>query len=94
MSMLQSSSLTPRDLNNLHMLKEFGLQLVEVKISQVSFSKGQLLSNIMLPENTRVVCVLRRGKPIVELGAVFLEEGDSVYLLTDDEMTVRDVFTV
>lgn len=94
MTMLQTPSLTPRDLNNVAALKGHGLAMVEVKISQVSFAKGQLLANIALPENTRVICILRRGKPIVELEAVFLEEKDSIYLITDDENTVRHAFTV
>ena len=94
MSMLQTSTLTPRDINNLSTLKNLGLAIVEVKISQVSFAKGQLLNNIQLPENTRIICVLRNHKPIVELDAVFLEEKDSIYLVTDDEEIVRQVFTV
>jgi NhaP-type Na+/H+ and K+/H+ antiporter len=94
MSMLQTSTLTPRDINNLSTLKDLGLAIVEVKISQVSFAKGQLLNNIQLPENTRIICVLRNHKPIVELDAVFLEEKDSIYLVTDDEEIVRQVFTV
>lgn len=94
MTNLQALSLTPRDLNNVTILKSHGLSLVEVKISQVSFAKGHLLNNIQLPENTRVVCVLRNGKAIVELEAVFLEEKDSVYLITDDEETVRQAFII
>ncbi len=93
-TLLQKPSLTPRDLNSVAALKSHGLSVVEVRISQVSFAKGKLLSNIELPENTRVVCVLRQGKPIVELEAVFLEEKDSVYLITDDEKTLRQTFTV
>lgn len=94
MTNLQALSLTPRDLNNVTILKSHGLSLVEVKISQVSFAKGHLLNNISLPENTRVVCVLRNGKAIVELDAVFLEEKDSIYLITDDEETVRQAFII
>ena len=94
MTLLKKTSLTPRDLNNITMLKSLGLSIVEVKISQVSFAKGQLLSNIPLPENTRIICIVRNEKPIVELEAVFLEEKDSIYLITDDEQTVRDAFTV
>ncbi|MCE3235898.1 MAG: hypothetical protein K0Q50_2078 [Vampirovibrio sp.] len=94
MTNLQALSLTPRDLNNVTILKSHGLSLVEVKISQVSFAKGHLLNNIPLPENTRVVCVLRNGKAIVELDAVFLEEKDSIYLITDDEETVRQAFII
>ena len=94
MTMLQTPSLTPRDINNVSALKELGLSLVEVKISQVSFAKGQLLSNIQLPDNARIGCILRNGKAIVELDAVFLEEQDSIYLITDDEHTVRQVFNI
>lgn len=94
MTLLQTESLTPRDVSNLSTLKGTGLELVEVKISQVSYAKGQLLSNIRLPENTRVICVMRNHRPITELEAVFLEERDSVYLMTDDETTVREIFTL
>jgi NhaP-type Na+/H+ and K+/H+ antiporter len=94
MTMLHTPSLTPRDMNNVAMLKAHGFSIVEVKISQVSFAKGQLLSNIRLPENTRIVCILRNGKMITELEAVFLEEKDAIYLLTDDEQTVREAFTI
>ncbi|HEY9745337.1 MAG TPA: hypothetical protein V6C99_03880 [Oculatellaceae cyanobacterium] len=94
MTLLQTSNLTPRDLNNLAILKSYGLSLVEVRISHVARAKGQLLSTIPLPDNTRLVCVLRNGRPITELDAVFLEEKDAIYLLTDDEHTVRETFTL
>lgn len=94
LSTLEMIELSPRDLNNVKLLKQCGLSMVEVKISQVSFAKGMLLSNVPLPENTRVVCVIRAERPIVELEAVFLEERDLVYLITDDEKAVRDAFTV
>lgn len=94
MTLLQTSNLTPRDLNNLAVLKSTGVSLVEVRISHVSYAKGQLLSNIELPDNTRLVCVIRNGRPITELDAVFLEEKDSIYLITDDENSVREAFTI
>lgn len=94
MALLQTTNLAPRDLNNLSTLKGSGLSLVEVRISHVSLAKGQRLSSIPLPDNSRLVCVLRNGRPITELDAVFLEEKDSVYLITDDENTVREAFTV
>jgi len=92
MTMLQTSNLTPRDLSGMSVLKQHGLSLVEVRISQVSFAKGKLLGNIALPENTRIICVLRNNRAILDLDAVFLEEKDAVYLVTDDEDTVRDTF--
>lgn len=92
--MLQSLNLTPRDVNNLAALKNSGLSLVEAKISQVACAKGQLLANISLPENSRLLCVMRQGRPILDLDVVFLEEQDAVYLLTDDEVAVRETFTL
>jgi len=94
MTMLHAPALSPRDMNSIAVLKEHGFSLVEVKISQVSFAKGQLLSNIRLPENARIMCIFRNAKVIVDLEAVFLEEGDTIYLLTDDEALVRQTFTV
>lgn len=94
MTMLQTSNLTPRDLNNLAVLKNVGVSLVEVRISHVSHAKGQLLNNIELPDNTRLACVVRNGRPITELDAVFLEEKDAIYLITDDENSVREAFTI
>ena len=94
MPVLQSSTLTPRDLNNMSVLKNLGLHLVEVKISQVAAAKGKLLSSIRLPEQTRVVCVIQDKQPVLNIDPVFLREGDSVYLLTDDEEMVRSVFTI
>ena len=93
-TIMHIDNLAPRDLNSLSLLKQHGLSLVEIRISQVSFAKGQLLANIRLPESTRLVCVLRGGRAILELEAVFLEEKDSVFLLTDDESAVRAAFTV
>ena len=92
--MLQTLNLTPRDINSLTALKETGLSLVEVCVSQRSFVKGQLLSNVPLSADTRIVCVLRRGRPLLDLQAVFLEENDVVYLLTSEEERVREVFTL
>jgi len=93
-SVLQSGTLTPRDLNNLSELKNHGLSLVEVRISQVSAARGKYLESIALPAHTRVVCVMQNRQPVLDLSAVFLNEGDSVYLLTDDEDMVRSLFTI
>lgn len=91
---LTHSGLTPRDLNSITVLKRHGLSLVEIKISKVSFAKGLLLSNVPLPAHTRLVCVVRGGRAIVDLEAVFLEEGDLLYLVTENERAVRAAFTV
>lgn len=92
--MLQTANLTPRDVSNLATLKDVGLSLVDVRISQLSFVKGQLLANVPLPFNTRLIGLLRKGRPILDLDAVFLEENDTVYLLTEDEERIREVFTL
>lgn len=94
MSILQSPSLTPRDLASLSELKEHGLFLVEVKISKVSAALGKRIEGVGLPERTHAICVIRGKEAILNLDPVFLQEGDSVYLITDDETAVRSLFTV
>lgn len=94
LSETMSAPLAPRDLSTLSLLKDHGLSLIEIKISQVSAAKGQLIDNVRLPENTRLLCVVRQGKPLLALHNLFLEERDSVFLLTDDEQAVRHLFIV
>jgi Trk K+ transport system NAD-binding subunit len=94
MTMLESSLLTARDLDTLNSLKQQGLSLIEVRISQLSIARGQLLESLLFPENTRVFGVKRNNRMIMELEAVFLEEGDTVFVLTDDEHTVRRMLTL
>jgi NhaP-type Na+/H+ and K+/H+ antiporter len=93
-SIKQSTILTPRDLASLSELKQHGLFLVEVKISKVSATLGQRLEGVGLPERTHPICVIRKGEVTFDLHPLFLAEGDSVYLITDDETAVRSLFTV
>lgn len=94
MTLLKTDNLTPRDISSLMALKGAGLDLVEVKISQRSPVKGRLLSSVTIPENANIACVIRNHRPILDLEAVFLDEGDRVFLLTDDERAVRERFTL
>lgn len=94
MGLLEAALVTPRDLSSLNTLKRHGLSLAEIKISQVSAAKGQLLENIGLPENTRALAILRNQQIVLTLTSVFIEEGDTVFLLTDDETAVRSAFTI
>jgi NhaP-type Na+/H+ and K+/H+ antiporter len=91
---MQSSLLTPRDLASLNVLKQHGLFLVEVKISKVSAALGRRIEGVGLPSKTQAICVIRNGESLLNLDPVFLEEGDAVYLITDDETAVRSLFTV
>ena len=92
-SVVQSDTFTLRDLSNMSVLKKHGLHLVEVRISQVSAARGKHLESMTLPDRTRVVCVMQEGQPVLNLEAVFLHEGDFVYLFTEDEENVRRLFT-
>jgi NhaP-type Na+/H+ and K+/H+ antiporter len=94
MSILQSPQLTPRDLASLSVLREHGLFLVEVRISKVSAAIGKRLDAVGLPEKTVAICLLRGDETIMNLDPIFLQEGDAVYLITDDETAVRSLFTV
>ena len=94
MSVMPSPLLTPRDLASLADLKEHGLALLEIKISLVSPALGKRLEGVGLPYGTHAICVIRNGEPIFNLDALFLEEADVVYLITDNEASVRNLFTV
>ncbi len=68
------------------------LATVEIHISELSRVKGELIGNIQLPAGSRVVCVARNGEPVVDLDALFLAENDIVYVLSNDEHAVRQLF--
>ncbi|MDX2085148.1 MAG: hypothetical protein SFZ03_07155 [Candidatus Melainabacteria bacterium] len=87
-----SSYLSPRDLSSLFELKNRGFCLLEVKVSPVSSVRGRLIDSLAMPKNTRIICVVRQGRPILRLDSLFLMEGDTLYVLTDNEETVRHFF--
>jgi NhaP-type Na+/H+ and K+/H+ antiporter len=78
----------------LHALRQAGLALVEARISHLSSMKGQLLESITLPDKTRLACVVRNGRAILDLDAVFLEENDALFLLTDDEVRAQEILAL
>lgn len=94
MPTLQTSTLSPRDMANLSVLRQHGLMLVEVKISRVSAALGQRIELVGLPYKTIPIGVVREGELLTDLVPVFLQEGDAVYLMTDDETAVRSLFTI
>jgi NhaP-type Na+/H+ and K+/H+ antiporter len=75
-------------------LRQAGVALVEARISHLSSIKGQLLENICLPDKTRLACVVRDGRPILDLESVFLEENDALYLITDDETQTHRILAL
>lgn len=78
----------------MYLLKECGLSLVEVKISRVSSVRGLLLASVRLPARTKILCVVRDGAPIMDLDTCFIYEGDVIVLVTDDEVGIRNLFTL
>ncbi len=90
----KESQLSPRDMAGLFELKKLGLMLVEIRISQVSPAKGQLLASIPLPETTSVLCLIKGDTAYMNLESEFLEEGDRLYVLTNDETGIRSLFTI
>jgi NhaP-type Na+/H+ and K+/H+ antiporter len=80
--------------NILNALRQVGLALVEARVSHLSSIKGQLLENVSLPEKTRLACVVRNGRPILDMEAVFLEENDALYLITDDEARTQEILAL
>ncbi len=90
----KETPLSPRDMAGLFELKKLGLMLVEIRISQVSPAKGKLLASIPLPEATSVLCLIKGDTAYMNLESEFIEEGDRLYVLTNDETGIRSLFTI
>ncbi len=91
---ISEPKLSPRDLSTLSRLKYHQLCLVEIKITRFSPMLGKRLESISFPQNTRLICVIRNQCPIIETRSLFLEEHDIVYLMTNNETAIRELFTI
>lgn len=92
MALQEASILSTYDHQVVDKIRKSGLAFIEVAIYPFSTILGERLQSIRLPELTRVICLFRKGEPILDLEAVFLEEGDLIHLLTEDESSVREAF--
>jgi hypothetical protein len=89
-----NKQVSPRDMASLRDLTAHGLSLVEVKISQVSVARGMAVKDIVLPENSRVLCVVPPGQsPILQPEDQVLAADDVVYLITNHVTAVREALT-
>ncbi|MEB3286934.1 MAG: hypothetical protein VKJ04_05480 [Vampirovibrionales bacterium] len=86
----EAPSLNPRDIQTLQAWKLLGLELLSLTVSQVSPLRGLLAENAPLPANTRIACIVREGDVLFSLYRTFIEEGDVLYILTDNERGLRD----
>ena len=59
-------------------LRREGLEVVEVQVESDSPSAGKTISELKLPEGSRLISVMRNGKASIAVGSTVLTEGDQL----------------
>ena len=65
----------------------------EIEVTESTLEGGSTLRDIVLPDNTLVVMIFRRGEYFVPRGNTSLEAGDKLLVVSDrDENELRQVY--
>ena len=59
-------------------LRREGLEVVEVQVENDSPSAGKTISELKLPEGSRLISVMRNGQASIPVGSTVLSEGDQL----------------
>ncbi len=59
-------------------LRREGLEVVEVQVESDSPSAGKTISELKLPEGSRLISVMRNGQASIPVGSTVLSEGDQL----------------
>ncbi len=59
-------------------LRREGLEVVEVQVESDSPSAGKTISELRLPEGSRLISVMRNGQASIPVGSTVLTEGDQL----------------
>jgi trk system potassium uptake protein len=59
-------------------LRREGLEVVEVQVESDSPSAGKTISELKLPEGSRLISVMRNGQASIAVGSTVLTEGDQL----------------
>jgi trk/ktr system potassium uptake protein len=59
-------------------LRREGLEVVEVQVESDSPSAGKTISELRLPEGSRLISVMRNGQATIPVGSTVLTEGDQL----------------
>lgn len=59
-------------------LRREGLEVVEVQVESDSPSAGKTISELRLPEGSRLISVMRNGQASIPVGSTVLSEGDQL----------------
>lgn len=80
----------PRDLElDSSPLESMRARIMQVQVGETSALHGVSLLELRLPRDTNVTLILRGGKPIVPSPTTRLRHGDSVLLVTPDEVRAQ-----
>ena len=64
-------------------LEEEGLEIIELEVSVGAPTIGERVADIVLPEGSQIISVLRDGSGFVPKGDTVIQEGDEVLLVLD-----------
>lgn len=78
--------------NMAYELEQQRLRMTHVKVSPVFTGRGRLYASLALPENLKIVNVLRNKENLMDLGAAFVCSGDEIVCLCDCEEQTRRYF--
>jgi trk system potassium uptake protein TrkA len=71
------------DLIHLLELRQENLEIVEVQIDGDSPSAGKRVERLELPEGSRLISVMRKGRAEIAVGSTVLESGDQVLAILE-----------
>lgn len=77
--------LSPRDLMFLRNLNRNGLTLIELKVSPLSPAVGKKVSELVLPEGSMVINVIKKKRRHFPSEDIILHVGDIIYFIVKQE---------
>ncbi|MEW5820551.1 MAG: TrkA C-terminal domain-containing protein [Cyanobacteriota bacterium] len=86
--------LSPRDLLFLKKLTRYGLTIIEIKVSPISPVVGKKIYDLVIPDNSILVNVIKKNQSHFPSKDLVLENGDIVYFLASQvvEDSLKEVF--
>jgi hypothetical protein len=81
--------LNPRDIRCITGLRDRGVTLVEIRVTCMFGWLHQPVGHLPLPPNSRVMCIGRGTEVLLDPPTVYLQEHDTLFLLTQDVRALR-----
>ena len=86
--------LSPRDLLFLKNLTRYGLNLIEIKVSPISPVIGKTVTQLDLPDDCKLINIIKNNKNHFPSEHTQLESGDIIYFVASQivEDSLKEVF--